>query len=162
MKKVRLFCSNACLISVLTVFALMVVCATPASAKESVQRPYNIEIYSLKMGFSGYVLSFALADLINKKSEWLRASAIETKGTVENMAILVKHPEKQKVWVGYMNPDTRHQARVGMAPFGKPYDETVVLSSSTRACETFVTLDPNIKTFEDFLGKRAAYFGFQV
>ena len=52
---------------------------TPAP-KPAEHETVNLEIYSLSMGGLGYVVSFALADFINKQSEWLRATALESRG----------------------------------------------------------------------------------
>jgi TRAP transporter TAXI family solute receptor len=127
--------------------------APPVQAQEPVSKPYSIELYSNRIGFSAYVLSFALSDLINKHSKWLRISCIETKGTVENMATLMKHPEKQRIWVGHVNPLTRHQAKIGDKPFNKPYDEIRAIGTISIATESFATLDPRIKTLQGLAGK---------
>ena len=115
---------------------------------------HNIEIYSLKMGMSGYVMSFALSELINKHSEMLQASCIESKGSPVNMIILQKHPEKKSSWVGLINPICRYQAQHAITPFKKPYKDVRAIALITQIVAAFATLDPNIKTLNDMVGKR--------
>jgi len=106
------------------------------------------------MGLTGYVLTFALTDFINKNSEWLRATCIETRGSVENVRTLADHPEKQSVWLGLCNPLTRHVAEIGAPPMKKSFKGIKVIANGIIASSMWVTLDPQIKTHKDFIGKR--------
>jgi TRAP transporter TAXI family solute receptor len=142
---------------VFVIFAMLAFTAgsfTLLTAKAQARENYTIEIYAIKMGYSGYVLSFGLSDMINKHSEWLRANCIETKGSVENALTLIKHPEKQKTWVAFYNNFTQYMAEKGITPFRKPYDEIRGLCMVTQVCAALGTLDPDIKTLHDLAGKR--------
>jgi TRAP transporter TAXI family solute receptor len=114
---------------------------------------HAIEIYSLRMGMAGYVLSFGLSDLINKYSDMLKASCIETKGTPEDIFTLQRHPEKQSYWIGVAAPGSRYQAQHGISPFPEPYNEIRALGLMMRIGAAFATLDSNIKTLSDMVGK---------
>jgi TRAP transporter TAXI family solute receptor len=154
MKKIRGFFAGNFVIILFTVMTFMVCIHTPTTAKAKDHEPYTVELYAIKMGYSGYILSFALADMINKNSDWLKMNCMETKGSVENVLTLMKHPEKQKTWMGYYNNFTGYMASIGTKPFKKPYDETRALCMTTQVCAAFGTLDPNIKTLNDLAGKR--------
>jgi TRAP transporter TAXI family solute receptor len=154
MKRMTGLFGNNYVIVIFAVLAFTAGSVTLATAKEQPRESSTVEIYSIKMGYSGYVLSFALADMINKHSEWLRANCIETKGSVENVLTLIKHPEKQKKWAAFYNNFTGYTAATGMKPFKKPYDETRALCMVTQVCAAFGTLNSDIKTLEDLAGKR--------
>ena len=64
-------------------------------AEESKEK-VSIDILSMGFGGSGYVASFALSELINKKSPILKATCIETGGSVENIKTLAAEPNRRK------------------------------------------------------------------
>lgn len=130
----------------------------PMNATAENKTPYNIEIYSLPMGMSGYVLSFALSDLINKNSQTLQASCIETKSSVVDLVTLIKHPEKKISWVGVVNPIIRYQAQHSITPFQEPYSDIRAIALIGQASAAFATLNPEIKTINDMIGKRVMIF----
>ena len=61
-----------------------------------------------------------LADLINKNSDWLTATALESPGAIPNLLVLRDQPELRKnaMVVGYA-----YQAMVGVTPFEEDFDE---------------------------------------
>ncbi|MBN2063100.1 MAG: TAXI family TRAP transporter solute-binding subunit [Deltaproteobacteria bacterium] len=139
------------------VFSISGLFVSPDALAEK-KDPYIIEIYSAPMGMSGYVLSFALSDFINKNSEKLEATCIETKSSIEDMITLIKHPEKKANWIGFVNPIIRYQAQHGITPFKDPYSDIRALSPVGQACAAFATLDPKIKTMNDMVGKKVMIF----
>ncbi len=131
----------------------------PTPTPTPTHEPVALEIYSNPFGNAGYVLSFALADIINKNSEWLRAVAIESPSGAHNMKILQRSPEKSGVWVGYLNPLSIHHSTLGGAPFTpeEPFKMSVkAVSITANIGAPFLTIDQNIKTPQDLIGKTVA------
>ena len=64
----------------------------PALAAEQ----FNVTLTSLPAGFAAYSISIALADMINKNSDWLRATAVEGRGPVVPLRKLIKDPKNRK------------------------------------------------------------------
>lgn len=170
MKKTRLFRLVGCLCLIIVIAAIPFLggCAsekeptkttattTPASQTHDI---VTLEIYSNPFGKAGYVLSFALADLVNKNSTWLRAVTIETPSASANLNILQRSPEKSGVWVGYVGPLQIEYCAQGNAPFTpeKPFEMDIkAVSLAVNIVETFLTTDPNIKTPQDLVGKTMA------
>jgi len=124
---------------------------TPGLAREQV----DIEILSMKFGGAGYVKSFVMADLINKKSSWLRATAVETGGTVDNIKILSKERDKVTKRVGNGSLSTLYDARNAISPFQEKYNGDIRwLSRDVTFLPHFAATDPNIRTGQDLKGKR--------
>ena len=124
-----------------------------------VREPHPLEIYSNPFGTAGYVLSFALAEIINAESEWLTATAIETPSGSHNMKILQREPQRAENWIGYLNTLNIHHSSVGGEPFTpeEPFEMDVrAVSIASNICELFVTNNPNIMEPEDLRGKRIA------
>ena len=116
-----------------------------------------LELYSNPFGSGGYILTFALAQIINKHSPWLRATCIETGSSTVNLRKLTDDPEKAAAWVGFMQPCTIYMATVGLPPFEEPTEVNVKgLASMYTIGNPVWTLDPNLKKPEDLIGKRIA------
>lgn len=120
----------------------------------SAQAKKEIEIYANPLGTSGYVLSFALADMINKNSKLLHATCIETKSTTVNVMTLAKYPEKRKNAVIYSSPYTNLRAQWAQPPFKKPYSGLKWIGKTIMVGIAFITADENIKKPQDMIGKR--------
>jgi len=116
----------------------------------------TLELYTNPSGGIMYVLGFALSELINKNSEWLRCNAIETASTVENLRNIVGHPEKKNVWFGEAVTIGVDQLAIGMKPYQNigPWKKTKWLSLMVNIGAPQVTLNPDIKTWRDLAGKR--------
>ena len=56
----------------------------------------KIDILSSKLGGPSYVLSFALADIINKTHPSLRATGIETNGATWNLRLMIEESKRRK------------------------------------------------------------------
>jgi len=143
---------------VFVVSLLLSECITKAAAQApKAKEQYYLEIHGLQFGYVGYVLAFALGDIINKKSSWLRASVLSS-GVVPAVNTMIKYPEKKKnmIFPG---------STLGMASFEKgegvaaPLKGLKVLAGTYAISESFVSLNPNIKTPQDLIGKR---FGNEV
>jgi len=121
------------------------------TCRAEVKKPYHIEIYTFKVGTLTYAMGVALAEMINKQSSWLKATAIEASSAVVTARIVATEPAARKKIMGFMN---RWEPETGYPPFKQPYmgiKEMAVIGFATNG---FVTLDPSIKTVKDFSGKK--------
>lgn len=130
--------------------AFMLVPSTWAAPKPTV----TIQFGSSKIGSIGYVLTHATTELINKNSPWLRATFVETTGITENLRILAEEPARRKSFAHYAEVFTIHQAALGDKPFRKPYKTNRIIARMVTNLTVIVTLNPNIKTIKDLVGKR--------
>ena len=165
MKKKELLAlvGSACLALMLAALPLMAACGrkevtpTPTPAHELV----TLELYTNPAGGIMYTLGFALADLINEHSEWLRCNAVETSSSAENLRTIAEHPEKKNIWLGESTTITADMLALGRKPFEDigPWKHTKWIGLMVNIGSAFVTLDPNIETWHDLEGKT---FGLDV
>ncbi|MCJ7593935.1 MAG: TAXI family TRAP transporter solute-binding subunit [Desulfobacterales bacterium] len=123
---------------------------SPALAQEKT----NIKIFSVPLGGTVYVLSFALAEVINKYHPWIRAEGLEGRGSMANLKILAENPAARKNTLIFTNELSEIYAKNAVKPFTKPYKGARAIAAMSGTTVLFVTLDKNIKTKDDFIGKR--------
>ncbi len=136
-----------------TAFALL---SFPAQTHE----PYQIELYSIPAGFPPYAISVGVAEIINKKSSWLRAVALEGRGPTEALKYVVTDPQKRTHLFFFNQPKWIWAADKQIGPFRNfPFDYINEIKSVAligAAAVTLVTLDPDIESLEDLRGKKVA------
>jgi TRAP transporter TAXI family solute receptor len=108
----------------------------------------------MAFGGSGYIACFALGEIINKYSPWLRATVYETPGGVYSIKLLTSDPSVRENTIIYATFACTNLAKQGLPPFDTPYDGVRAISMSQRVAHSWVTLDPNINDGRDFAGKR--------
>jgi TRAP transporter TAXI family solute receptor len=112
----------------------------------------KINIGGGRVGDPWYILSEALANFINKKSDWLRATVVATPGLTGVYELARKNPE---VYMGVVDPcNFVHMQR---DPYGKAhnyYNKMRFISVGASMTWLWVTYDKNIKTPKDFIGKK--------
>ena len=116
----------------------------------------KINILSNPFGSSGYVLSFALAEMINKNSDRLRATCIETKSSTVNVKTVADNPEKRKDTLIFTSSYTNLDAARGRPPFKEPYTSIRWVGKTIVVGAAFISSDPKIRTPQDMIGKRVA------
>jgi len=135
----------------------MQLAAATASKQTKAARPkeeVRLQLLSMTMGGSAYVLSFALAEIVNKNSPWLRLTAAETKGSVANLVTMANEPGLRKNTLFFTHEESNSWARQGRPPFKAPYTGARAIASMAETTLVFATLDKNIKTKADADGKR--------
>ncbi len=115
-----------------------------------------IQIYSNPFGNATYVLSFALAEIINKNSSKLKATCLESKGSAANILYLQKNPKALQNTVILANPLAITQAKKADPPFKAPFTGMKAISLIGNMGAFLATLDPEIKTIDQLAGKRLA------
>ncbi|MBU2498827.1 MAG: TAXI family TRAP transporter solute-binding subunit [Proteobacteria bacterium] len=144
-------------VSVLVTFTVLplAVCAESAQPNPSGHEKVSINLLGGPFGVSSYIASFTLAELINKKSAWLRVTATESKGSPMNIKTLMADPKKKKTHAIMSSASVEYLARNGLPPFEAKYTTLKAISAYGAFAPTFITLDPSIKaTGEDFLDKK--------
>ena len=137
-----------------------IILATGVSGPAMAQQSYEISISTLPAGFSSYIMGVALAELINKNSKWLKATAMEGRGPAEHMKLLVKKPDKRKNYLFFNTTWDIWEAKKEIGPYkGFPfdYDEFRFVFMKGIAGNGLSTLDPNIKGVKDLVGKKAIF-----
>jgi TRAP transporter TAXI family solute receptor len=134
----------------------MVLIALPLTAFSAPNhKPVTLTLYTMPSGGVVYTLGFALSELINKNSEWLRCNAVETASTLENLRYLIGHPERKNIYLGSAVTIGVDQLAHGMKPYDKlgPWKGTKWVSLMANISSPQITLDPDIKTWKDLKGK---------
>lgn len=137
-----------------TLLALTVLTMSISASASETKKEVSIQLLALRFGTIGYVGTFGLADLLNKNSSWLRATAVETKGTIINARTLAEEEARRKNTVILNSLSVQDIATNGKPPFKKPYGGLRAISLAYRVVGCFVTLDPEIKTGKDLIGKK--------
>jgi TRAP transporter TAXI family solute receptor len=114
---------------------------------------YEIEIYTNINGTSTYVLGVALADIINKYSTWLRATAMESPGPNETAMMLINEPTQQTRAIGYL---ITQDALLGYPPYNGPNEDLRNLAAYGLVCNLYMTTNSELRTLKDLDGKRVA------
>ncbi len=145
----RAFIVSICTIVILSVCLLPVI-GNRASAAEKIE----LQIYSNPFGHTTYVLSFALAEIINKNSSRLHVTCVESKGSAANILYLQGNSGALKNTLVVANPFAVQQAAKADPPFKKPFTGLKTISMIGNMCGFFVTTNPEIKKIEDLAGKK--------
>ena len=128
----------------------------PQISMAASQPETKINILSNPFGASGYVLSFALADMINKNSTWLRATCLETKSSTVNVKTVADKPEKRKNTLIFSSAYTNLKASRGDPPFKGPYTSIRWVGKTIVVGAAFISSSPKIRKPQDMIGKRVA------
>lgn len=150
MKKRMLFVCLCLLMSLVIVAA-----SSAAPKKESPaddgkgKKPVHISFAAGRPGDVWYVLSHALSTFINKRSSWLTADVVATAGVTDNTRLVMGDAKLRGTHVNVtMLP--------GATVWGEGKYMPLQIGMLAMLNETFVTLDPNIKTLADFSGKKVS------
>jgi TRAP transporter TAXI family solute receptor len=145
-----------CLAFIMSVAPLLSGCAeegapTPAQEGERIE----LQILSNPLGNTGYVMSFGLADMINKYSNKYHATCVETKTCWYNQVYLIEHPEERENTIIFTNTPTMESGKAGYEPFEEPCSDFKWISQFSGSVAIFLASnDPDITTIEDMAGKR--------
>jgi TRAP transporter TAXI family solute receptor len=140
---------------------VLIFCVLPAvvhaqpTKRAAEHEKVTVNLLGGPFGVSAYVAAFALADLVNKKSPWLKLTAVETRGAQENIRTLGADPNKKKNHIIMATLSDEYLARMGLAPYDTKYPTLKAISAYGLFAPTFISLDPAIQaTSKDFLAKK--------
>ena len=149
----RKFFNYTVLLAITIFFFIPFFIVQPVLAKE----PYKIDIYTFKVGTSFYVTGIALAELLNKHSTWVKATAVETPGPTSNHKTMALKPELRKKVLWMSTPEVTFQMERKWPPFDKlTYTTSRFVAVQGFGFKGFVTLDPKTKMMSDLSGKRVS------
>jgi TRAP-type uncharacterized transport system substrate-binding protein len=121
----------------------------------------ELKLWGGPLGSSGYVLSFAFAEIVNKYSSRIRISATETKGWAADVMgwQLLSGEEAKSLILGGPSPIHIKQGMIGEKPLKGPFMEPRCLALMSHMPSPWATLDPKLKKAEDLRGKRIIFGG---
>lgn len=120
---------------------------TPADNSNGEKKePYHVSFAAGRPGDTWYALSHALATFINERSDWLTADVVATAGVTDNTRLVMGD---DKLKANHVNVTMLPGATV----WGEGQYMPLQIGMLCMLNETFVTLDPKIKTLADMSGK---------
>ena len=131
--------------------------ALPSDAPAQKHEKVALTLLGATLGSDAHNFSHALGDIINKNHPWLRMSVVETLGAVDNTKTMADlAPDKRKRYVAQSVDAVLSLALRGAGPFKKvgKITDWRVLCTLYNTASHFMTLDPNIKSPKDLIGKR--------
>jgi TRAP transporter TAXI family solute receptor len=131
----------------------------PGEAHAAKKKIYRVEVRTTTFGGSGYILGFGATDILNKKSEWVRGSVLESSGTPENIKTVGRDPKKRKRTFFTTSYEMFEMAKKGEGLFKEKahlYQDLKALINEQKLIAYIITLDPNIRTLDQLRGKRVA------
>jgi TRAP transporter TAXI family solute receptor len=131
---------------------LLLLLYTPLQAVA--QEEVRVQMLSGKMGTAAYALGHALSEIVNKHHSWLHVENLQTSGGLENLMTLIRDPKRRKNTIVFAAKYMIHQAKMADRPFKSPYKNFRAICRVGIFASPFATLDPNIKTKDDLIGKR--------
>jgi len=140
-------------LAVLLVMSLLVSlgCAQKPAAPAA-HEPYDVIVLGATAGGAAYIASVGLAEIMNKYHPWLKATAQETFGSVDNVKKIDGDPRS----FGVVSDITYWLALEGEKPFEKKYPGLRAVGLNYVGTYTLVSMNPKIKTKEDLVGKKIA------
>jgi len=125
----------------------------PQTQKSGSHEQVKINILASASGAGAYVMSFALADIINKNHPWLRAEAVESPGAEVNYKNLALKPELRAntiVFITWMHPPLYNDLKKKDDP---DYTTCRFITRIGGGAVFFIARDPNIKKPHELVGK---------
>lgn len=114
-------------------------------------------------GQGAYYVGFKLASIINRVDPTIVAQAKEGHGSSANIAVLMKDAKLRTSLIANGTDLTAELAEIGHEPYETTYSKATGSSLKTvfsqyNMLNTFCTLDPDIKTIHDLVGKRVSFW----
>lgn len=123
-----------------------------SQAADTEHAEFTMQIYTLPPGSTNYVMAWAISDLLKKYSPWLRAMVQVGHGP-DFMKLMHREPKQTKSAIGVMMPDNVWYAKNELKI--KDVKPMVVFRAHTNVTG-LLTMNPNIRTPQDLIGKRVA------
>jgi len=127
----------------------------PAPAPVPTHEIVSVPTLSSPFGTATYVMSTAFEDVAKKNHPWLRIPSVESSGFTYNVKAHADNPDMWKNYAIATNVVMLYLAKTGAKPF---FESPVVgyrmLYQYAICGGWFTTLDPNIKTPQDLVGKK--------
>lgn len=109
----------------------------------------EITIFTYPVGTFAYVHSYNLAEMINKKSPWLRATIFACTTPTDGMMQMINKKTSSIV----ANASDGPASIKGIAPYDKPHPSIKSMGSIFQVGNPMATIDPKLKNWADLKGK---------
>jgi TRAP-type uncharacterized transport system substrate-binding protein len=143
------------LVSAVVAIFMASVIAIPSCLAEE-RKTYRVEMRGTNFGGIFYVLGFGAMDIVNKNSDWIRGSVVESSGSTENIKIVGKSPEKRSRNIFISTVAQQQEAEAGIAPFNdtpEKYEDVKAIMAVARMGVAMITTNPEITCFSDLKNK---------
>lgn len=114
----------------------------------------HVSLLTAPFGTGSYVLGAALQDISNKSKSPVRIDASESPGFLFNIKKLAADPEARTTTIVGSGKGVLALATAGEKPFDKKYPQLKLICNYELVSAWLATLDSNIKTVKDLVGKR--------
>ncbi len=143
-------------VTVVVLLSFLAGCKAAPAPAPAAHPIVELELLGAGFGGSAYLNAFAMSDILKKQHPWLRGSPRETFGSVDCLRTVGNDPElrKKALWVGA--DTTIFTGQLGMEPFKKKYTGLKWVAWLKKQGLFYITLDPEIRTKEDLIGKRVS------
>jgi TRAP transporter TAXI family solute receptor len=136
------------------VLALLVAACAPAQPGAA-----NVQLLTTQKGSLAHVLAQALADIVNKNHPSIRVTVTETLGSSDSTKrMLGMSRNEQKYTFVSSTPQDIWLMQNGRRPYDESYigkeKDIKYIANFLQLADIVVTLDPDIKTAADLVGKR--------
>lgn len=116
-----------------------------------------VDLLGTRAGTGAHALGYALSDIILKHHPWLRIAVMDTFGGTDNLGLIEKRSPKERETTIFVVSDVEYaDAIAGRPPYQKKRPIKLITPIYQRQGMLFITLDKNIKTYKDMVGKRVA------
>jgi len=124
--------------------------STSASARE-----VNVEFVVAIAGTSAYTLAMASADIVNKKSSWLKISTVEASSDLERITVADRlPPERRKNVIFGLSATGSAHSKAGLKPYPKKFSDLKIIGVQQVIWLGWLTYNKDLKTYKDFEGKK--------
>lgn len=111
----------------------------------------ELTMFSGPTGTSNWALGQGLGQLLAKSHPWLRLVVVENAAGIQPQK---KQQENPTTSIAFATSGGQVMIQRGVTPFTAPYMTSKLLMRIDIGAVTWVTLNPNIKTIYDFVGKK--------
>jgi TRAP-type uncharacterized transport system substrate-binding protein len=130
---------------------------TAAHAGAQDQEPQRVPVLTTKFGAGVFEQIVAFERLIEERHPWLRLVAQESPGYVYNLREMSSNPEREKTSVAMSSTGAIWAGATGQEGFFKeklPTEDLRWLMTRSANCLWFLSTDPDVKSIQDFSGKK--------
>ncbi len=144
-----------CLIVVTLVASLIVTACAPKPTPE--HEEVSIDIYGGWLGTPPYEIGIALSEMLYEHP-WLRATPLESLGSAGAVHTVEALPPERRnnaliATFGHLDLVLAWQ---GLPPYEREFTDLKIVAGVHEVCFGLYSYDPDIRTYEDLIGKRVA------
>jgi len=132
-------------------FLAITFCAGPSVAAE--HEEVSVTLFSGRTATTNWAIFQGMADIVNKNHPWLRISVTSLSSAVESFRTAATREALRSKSFYYGDQPTQSAFSQGVAGLPK-YDGLLAVLKVYSGWDSWVTLDPSIKTVYDFAGKK--------